>query len=138
MPRARINEMKYHGYERLYLLELKESNSKVWAYGLEHDNYVESGFEIMEKTIEKECDFSIEWVNKIKVASFDDDEIIQGKLGSSHTVCNVTISKVIDLDLFEFFSERLGTVVVELENDVDFLEVESKVSFTGNLRVDFI
>lgn len=92
----------------------------------------------MEKTIEKECDFSIEWVNKIKVASFDDDEIIQGKLGSSHTVCNVTISKVIDLDLFEFFSERLGTVVVELENDVDFLEVESKVSFTGNLRVDFI
>lgn len=29
MPRAKINEMKYHGYERLYLLELKESNSKV-------------------------------------------------------------------------------------------------------------
>ncbi|RKL66541.1 hypothetical protein CR203_14705 [Salipaludibacillus neizhouensis] len=138
MPRARINEMKYDGYERLYLLELIESNSKVWAYGLEHDNYVESGFKIMEEIVGKECDFSIEWVNKIKVAIFDVDEIVQDKLGSSHTACNVTVSKVIDLDSFEFFSESLGTVVVELENDVDFLGVDSKVSFTGNLRADFI
>jgi|GEM_PF-5701601 len=138
MPRARIKEMKYDGYERLYLLELIDSNSKVWAYGLEHDNYIESGFEIMEEIVEKECDFSIEWVNKIIVDSFDVDEIVQDKLGSSHTACNVTISKVIDSDSFEFFSESLGTVVVELENDVDFLEVDCKVSFTGNLRVDFI
>ncbi|WP_078576498.1 hypothetical protein [Salipaludibacillus agaradhaerens] len=138
MPRARIKEMKFDGYERLYLLELTESNNKVWAYGLEHGNYVESGFEIMEEIVEKECDFSIEWVNKIKVVSFDYDEIVQDKLGSSHTACNVTVSKIIDLDSFEFFSKSLGTVVVELENDVDFLEVNSKVSFIGNLRVDFI
>jgi hypothetical protein len=138
MPKARINEMKYDGYERLYLLELIESNSKVWAYGLEHDNYVESGFEIMEEIVEKECDFSIEWVNKIILAHFDFDEIVQDKLGSSHTACNFTVSKVIDSDSFECFSESLGTVVVELENDVNFLEVGSKVSFTGNLRVDFI
>lgn len=138
MPRARINEVKKDGYERLYLLELIESNSKVWAYGLEHDDYDECGFEIMEEIVEKECDFTIEWVNKIKVASFDVDEIVQDKLGSSHTACKVTISKVIDLDSFKFYSESLGTVVVELENDFDFLEIDSKVSFTGNLRVDFI
>ncbi|MER2169623.1 MAG: hypothetical protein ABS938_03205 [Psychrobacillus psychrodurans] len=138
MPRVRIKEIKYDGYERLYLIELIESKSKVWAHGLEHDNYVESGFKIMEEIVEKDCDFLIEWVNKIKVASFDVDEIVQDKPGSSHIACNITVSKVIDLDSFKFFNKSLGTVVVELENDVDFLDVNSKVSFTGNLRVDFI
>jgi hypothetical protein len=136
MPKAKINEIKFDGYERLYLLELIESNSKVRAYGLKHDNYVESGLEIMEKIVE--CSFSIEWVNNIIVAKFDVDEIIQDKLASSHTICNVTVSKVIAPDSFECLSKSLGTVVVELENDVDFLEVGSKVSFTGNLRVHSI
>ncbi|TYQ14889.1 UNVERIFIED_CONTAM: hypothetical protein Cloal_1281 [Acetivibrio alkalicellulosi] len=137
MPKARIREVKYDGYERLYLLDLIESNNKVCAYGLEYDNYVKSGSEVIKEIVEKECNFSIEWVNKIRVASFEVDEIIQDKPGSSHTVCNVTISKVIDSDSFEWFSKYLGKVTTEIENDVDFLEVGIKVSFTGNLRVYF-
>lgn len=137
MPKVKIHEKRYDGYERLYLLELINSNKKVWAYGLEYDNYIESGLERKQDEVVEECYFSIEWVTQIMEASFDKDELIQDIEGSSHTACKVIVTKVIDSASFECFSGSLGTIIVELENDVEFIEVGSKVSFTGNLRADF-
>ena len=137
MPKVKIHEQIYDGYEREYLLGIVNSNKRVWAHGLEHDNYIASGFEKINEEVMKECDFSIEWVTKIMEADFDSDELIQDVEGSSHITCKVTVTKVVDSDSFECFSESLGTIVVELENDIDFIDVGSKVSFVGNLHVDF-
>ncbi|MGX1262676.1 hypothetical protein RKD55_000480 [Rossellomorea marisflavi] len=36
MTRVKVLKKKSDGYENLYLLELVDSNSEVWAYGIEH------------------------------------------------------------------------------------------------------
>ena len=137
MTTIRIIETRYDGYERLYLIELLKSNRRVWAYGIDYDSYIENGVSTEQFEIKKEPSFSIEWVADVKEDSFSNDELTQSIENSSHIYCKVTVSKVIDTDSFECFSESLGKIEIKLENGVDFIKIGSKLSFYGNLRVDF-
>lgn len=137
MPKVRVIEERYYGHERGYVLELINSSIKVLAYGGIHENYIESGIKRTKYEIIKACDFLIEWVTEIEEADFNGNQLIEIEKGTANAKCNVIVTKVIDLDSFECFSEIFGTLVVELENDFDFIHVGSKVSFEGNLSVRF-
>lgn len=138
MNKIRILETIYDGYERLYLLELTKVK-RIWAYGLDHQNYIESGFDKNVIEVEGEPNFSIEWVTAINEDNFESDELIQSINNSSHSDCKVTVTKVISSDSFECFLEGLGLMLVEAETDIDKdkVKIGSKLSFSGNLRIDF-
>jgi hypothetical protein len=66
-------------------------------------------------------------------------QLIQPINKSSHSDFKVTVTKVISSELFECFFGGLGLIHVEAETDIDKNKVKigSKLSFSGNLRIDF-
>lgn len=111
MNKIKILETIYDGYERLYLLDLTKLGRRIWAYGLDHENYIESGCDKNVIEFEGKPNFSIEWVNSLNEDNFESDELIQPINNSSHSVCKVTVTKVISSYSFECLLEGLGLIL---------------------------
>lgn len=138
MEKVKIQEVKYDGYERLYKLELPDkSNLVLWAHGIVHDQYIESGFEVCNETKFRFAEFRIEWVNEVNKVG--DDVLIgfgQNIIGSSHIKCVGIVEEVIDNDTVICCVGSLGSIQVEFESGNFKFDEKNKIEFFGNLEVE--
>ena len=137
MTKVSVLNKECDGYERLYTLQFLNSSDKIFAYGLDTEEYRE-GCDVTNSDEFIECSFEIEWVRDLTFSFGRDEYIKQPIHGSSHCECDLIIKKITDSDAFECFFENYGVISVELENDIENLKVGMKVSFNGNLKVNFV
>ena len=133
MLEVKIHKTHFLGYEREYLLEPTNSKTKFWCYSLDA-NYDDSNPKHTSEV--KECIIKIEDADAY-ITKMDCKKITQPINNSPHTECVVIVKKVHTPQIFEFFDNILGNVIVELDDEDTPVNVNDIVLVEGTLVVYF-
>ncbi|MBI9051512.1 MAG: hypothetical protein JEZ00_18965 [Anaerolineaceae bacterium] len=137
MKKIELVNVKYDGYERLYKIILTNDSERImFAYSVEPDEYIESGFYQFDSKKIVEAKFFIEWVREVNLSVEKQVMILQDIENSSHVHCIGIVEKIIEDDSFTCNLGDFGTVIVELEKNNRDIHENMKVEFTGNLSVE--